>query len=76
MTATIPRRSPRCTLKNFEDTTVFQGIAYDIPRYLELASETGDPVLDLCCGTERVTISLAQKSREAKHVRGTLAVDR
>ena len=32
----------------------------DIPFWLELASEQGDPILELGCGTGRVLVSLAQ----------------
>lgn len=32
----------------------------DIPFWLELASEQGDPILELGCGTGRVIVSLAQ----------------
>ncbi len=36
----------------------------DIPRVLELAEETGGPVLDLGCGTGRLTIPLLQEGFE------------
>ena len=47
--------------ENFDETTKFQGLEHDIDRYLELANEVGGPVLDLCCGTGRVTIPLARE---------------
>ncbi|MBI3925396.1 MAG: class I SAM-dependent methyltransferase [Armatimonadetes bacterium] len=45
---------------NFDSTTVFQGIAHDVPRYLEMARETGGPILELCCGSGRVLLPLAR----------------
>ena len=48
--------------ENFDQTTVAQGIAYDVDRYQELAGESqGGPVLELCCGTGRVAIPLARR---------------
>lgn len=47
--------------ENFDDRmTVFHGISHDIDRYRGLAKETDGPVLDLCCGTGRITIPLAR----------------
>lgn len=46
--------------ENFDATTTYQGIAHDIPRYIELAKEAEGPILELCCGTGRVTLPLAQ----------------
>jgi SAM-dependent methyltransferase len=46
--------------ENCDATLEFQGLAHDLDRYLELARESGDPILDLCCGTGRVTIPLAR----------------
>ncbi|MCP4251232.1 MAG: class I SAM-dependent methyltransferase [bacterium] len=46
--------------ENFDETTVFQGLAHDIPRYLELAALQSGPILELCCGTGRVAIPLAE----------------
>lgn len=46
--------------ENFDATTVYQGLAYDTGRYIEIAKETGGPILELCCGTGRVTIPMAQ----------------
>jgi SAM-dependent methyltransferase len=48
--------------ENFDQTTVAQGLAYDINRYQELADESqGGSVLELCCGTGRVAIPLARR---------------
>ncbi len=33
----------------------------DLPFYAELAKEYGDPILELCCGTGRIAIPLAEK---------------
>jgi len=46
--------------ENFDGTTILQGLAYDVERYLELAALSGGPVLELCCGTGRVAIPLAR----------------
>jgi SAM-dependent methyltransferase len=46
--------------ENFDEITKFQGLAFDVARYKELAQAYGDPVLELCCGTGRVAIPLAQ----------------
>jgi ubiquinone/menaquinone biosynthesis C-methylase UbiE len=46
---------------DIDPTLVEQGLAYDVDRFLELAGEAAGPVLDLCCGTGRVTIPLARK---------------
>jgi ubiquinone/menaquinone biosynthesis C-methylase UbiE len=50
--------------ENFDETTKYQGLAFDIDRYLALAGETGGPVLELCCGTGRVAIPLARSGLE------------
>ncbi|MCI0605505.1 methyltransferase domain-containing protein [bacterium] len=54
--------SPFDTLfpENFDAITEYQGLAFDIERYRELAKITGGPVLELCCGTGRVAIPLAR----------------
>ncbi len=46
--------------ENFDEITKFQGLAFDVARYKELAQTYGDPILELCCGTGRVAIPLAQ----------------
>ena len=46
--------------ENFDEITADQGLAHDIARYKELAVETGGPVLELCCGTGRVSLPLAR----------------
>lgn len=45
--------------ENFDATTEYQGLRFDVPRYIELAGETGGPILELCCGTGRVALPLA-----------------
>jgi SAM-dependent methyltransferase len=52
---------PGSSPDNVDPTLVELGLAYDVDRYLELAGEAAGPVLDLCCGTGRVTIPLARK---------------
>ena len=46
--------------ENFDETTVSQGLRFDVPRYVELASDAGGPVLEACCGTGRVALPLAR----------------
>src|SRR5262249_56343670 len=46
--------------ENFDSTTEYQGLAHDLARYREIAAKTGGPILELCCGTGRVAIPLAQ----------------
>jgi ubiquinone/menaquinone biosynthesis C-methylase UbiE len=55
--------SPELSLfpENFDEVTKFQGLAFDVVRYREIASEEGGPVLELCCGTGRVAIPLARE---------------
>ncbi|HEY0510376.1 MAG TPA: class I SAM-dependent methyltransferase [Thermoanaerobaculia bacterium] len=56
-----PGRDTSRIPENFDGTTVVQGLAHDVDRYLELAGETpGGRVLELCCGTGRVSIPLAR----------------
>ncbi len=45
--------------ENFDEITVYQGLKFDVSRYIEIAREIGGPVLELCCGTGRVAIQLA-----------------
>lgn len=45
--------------ENFDSITEYQGLRFDVPRYLELAQQTGGPVLEPCCGTGRVALPLA-----------------
>lgn len=51
----------------FLDLALRQGIAYDVPRYAEIARVTGGPVLEVGCGNGRVAIPLA---RRGLHVTG------
>jgi SAM-dependent methyltransferase len=54
--------------ENFDATTVFQGLAHDVPRYLEIVCREGGPVLEPCCGTGRVAIPLALDGHEVTGV--------
>jgi SAM-dependent methyltransferase len=47
----------------FYDWT-YEGITEDIPFYLHAAREHGSPVLELACGTGRITIPLAREGFE------------
>src|SRR4051794_19841422 len=47
--------------ENFDEVTKYQGLAFDVARYREIAAESGGPVLELCCGTGRVAIPLARE---------------
>lgn len=46
--------------ENVDDVTEYQGVRHDVERYIEIAREAGGPILELCCGTGRVAIPLAQ----------------
>jgi SAM-dependent methyltransferase len=50
--------------ENFDEVTVYQGLRFDVSRYVEIASETGGPVLEPCCGTGRVALPLAEAGLE------------
>ncbi len=54
--------------ENFDETTVYQGLRYDVERYRELARDANGPVLELCCGTGRVAIPLARDGYEVTGV--------
>jgi SAM-dependent methyltransferase len=58
--ADFPSRDLGRFPENFDAVTEYQGLAHDVPRYLELANETGGPVLEAFCGTGRVAIPLAR----------------
>jgi SAM-dependent methyltransferase len=45
--------------ENFDEKTAYQGLAHDIARYRALAAREGGRVLEICCGTGRVSIPLA-----------------
>lgn len=47
--------------ENFDEFTKAQGIAFDVPRYIEMARETDGAILEVCCGTGRVAIPLARE---------------
>lgn len=40
------------------------GDVEDVPFYVELAKESGGPVLELGCGTGRVTLPIAESGTE------------
>jgi SAM-dependent methyltransferase len=50
--------------ENFDATTAYQGLMHDVARYVELAAEIDGPVLELCCGTGRVALPLADSGKE------------
>jgi ubiquinone/menaquinone biosynthesis C-methylase UbiE len=50
--------------ENFDETTKDQGLAFDLARFCEIAREQGGPILDLCCGTGRVTTALARDGHD------------
>ncbi len=54
--------------ENFDEIVPFQGLAYDIDKYLQLANELGNNVLELCCGTGRVCIPLAMEGNKVTAV--------
>jgi ubiquinone/menaquinone biosynthesis C-methylase UbiE len=54
--------------ENFDETTKYQGLAFDVDRYKEIASHVGGPILELCCGTGRVAIPLARRGFEVTGV--------
>lgn len=54
--------------ENFDETTICQGLAFDIPRYLEIASQTKGDILELCCGTGRIAIPLADAAHNVTGV--------
>jgi SAM-dependent methyltransferase len=45
---------------NLDEMLAVQGLAYDIDRYVKLAGASASPVLELCCGTGRVSIPLVR----------------
>ncbi len=47
--------------ENFDATTEYQGLRYDVDRYIDIATATGNQldILEICCGTGRVAIPLA-----------------
>jgi SAM-dependent methyltransferase len=50
--------------ENFDETTAFQGLRHDVPRYVEIAGRIAGPLLELCCGTGRVALPLAAAGHE------------
>jgi ubiquinone/menaquinone biosynthesis C-methylase UbiE len=54
--------------ENFDEITKYQGLAFDVARYKEIASETNGRILELCCGTGRVAIPLAREGFEVMAV--------
>ncbi|HZE37400.1 MAG TPA: class I SAM-dependent methyltransferase [Stackebrandtia sp.] len=47
--------------ENVDDVTVYQGVRYDVERYLQLAAELADgEILELCCGSGRIAVALAR----------------
>ena len=54
--------------ENFDAMTEFQGLAADIARFRGLAADVNGPILDLCCGTGRITLPLARDGCEVTAV--------
>lgn len=50
--------------ENFDEITKYQGLAFDVGRYKEIAHERNGRILELCCGTGRVAIPLAREGFE------------
>ncbi len=46
--------------ENYDETVASQGLAHDVEKYQQLARKYGKSVLELCCGTGRVAIHLAE----------------
>ncbi|WP_160170124.1 class I SAM-dependent methyltransferase [Aquimarina megaterium] len=46
--------------KNFDDIVSSQGLKHDVDRFLDFASKSNEDILELCCGSGRVTIPLAK----------------
>ena len=58
--ADFPSRDLGRFPENFDAVTEYQGLAHDVPRYLELVADANGPVLEAFCGTGRVAIALAR----------------
>lgn len=63
-----PSRDHGLYPENFDEVTKFQGLAFDVDRYGEIAAETGGHILELCCGTGRLAIPLARQGYEVTAV--------
>ena len=48
--------------ENFDEVTWFQGLRQDVDYFLRLALESAGPILELCSGTGRIAIPMAQKN--------------
>jgi SAM-dependent methyltransferase len=62
--ADFPSRDLGRYPENFDAVVEYQGLAHDVPRYVELAAAAGGPVLEAFCGTGRVAIALARAGFE------------
>ncbi len=60
--------------ENFDEITAFQGIRHDVGRYADIAAQTGGPILELCCGTGRVAIPLAEQGFQVTGVDVSAAI--
>jgi ubiquinone/menaquinone biosynthesis C-methylase UbiE len=54
--------------ENFDETTRYQGLMHDVARYREIVRDRPGPVLELCCGTGRVAIPLANDGHQVTGV--------
>ncbi len=50
--------------ENFDATTEYQGIRYDVGRYCDIAGNQPISILELCCGSGRVGIPLARAGHQ------------
>lgn len=46
--------------ENFDNVVIGQGLAFDVDYYLNIIPKYGQSVLELCCGTGRVTLPVAE----------------
>jgi ubiquinone/menaquinone biosynthesis C-methylase UbiE len=51
----------------YDESPLVQRRLQDLAFYREAAREYGDPVLELGCGTGRVTMALAEASRASEY---------
>ncbi|KAA3616840.1 MAG: class I SAM-dependent methyltransferase [Calditrichaeota bacterium] len=53
---------------NFDEIVISQGLSNDVEKYNNLAKQFGSNVLELCCGTGRVAIPLAENGNDVTAV--------